>query len=36
LAADQVIVELPPFTTVLGFALRETDGDAEATVTVAD
>jgi hypothetical protein len=36
LAADQLSVEPPPLTTVLGFALKSTDGDAEATVTVAD
>ena len=35
-AADQVSVELPPRTTVLGFALRPTVGAGEATDTVAD
>jgi hypothetical protein len=36
LAADQVSVELPPPTTVLGVALRPTVGTGAATDTVAD
>jgi len=35
-AADHARVELPPFTTVFGFALRATVGDGDATDTVAD
>jgi hypothetical protein len=35
-AADQVSVELAPFATVLGLALRATVGTGNATDTVAD
>jgi hypothetical protein len=36
LVADQVSVELPPLTTVLGLALKVTAGAGEVTDTVAD
>jgi hypothetical protein len=36
LSADQASVELPPFTTVLGFALKVKLGAGEATETVTD
>jgi hypothetical protein len=36
LAADHVIVEPSPFTTVVGFAVRATVGTGEPTDTVAD
>ena len=35
-ADDQVNVELPPLATLVGFALRETVGNAELTETVAE
>ncbi len=35
-AADHVSVELAPFATVLGFALKATVGAGEDTDTVAD
>jgi hypothetical protein len=36
LVADQVRVELPPLTTVLGLAVKVTVGAGEVTETVAD